>query len=691
MSLFLMDSERQMIDRGHAQSPLNTFYWALLNRVRTRAASPGLTKLETTTEWWYHAAEYVTDGAMAYALQPFEQLGAWLRDVVLSIVRRPEEDWVGPWFREHDRALPFGHLETAHLCVAVASVLDLAPEVLPDGEYREVAAVLRERGIPLCTRWLDRSRHLNNWRCILTSGLAVSAAVLDDRAAIERATDEFTLCTEAFQPDGSYGESLQYSNYAMYGLMLTYEALVRRDPALADVLSVLPYARSARWAAYSYLYSKPLTGWGSHPMPRSLNFNDSAAIYRPNGDVLLHIAARARDALPIEAGLARWLFDTAYAQMPSQGPYDQATFGFVNQFGFLTLPLLPQTPAPLSPSDLDLPVLAAFSNGDTIARDNWNGRTILGFHGGGDPLYAPSHLHGDLNSIILVHNQERLLLDPGHSCYRNLMRELDTASRSHNTCSFSVESVQDDLRQEDLLRGRVLEQDTVGRRFLSDGQLGPAYDRGGRRLLTAREGQVSAFASEVAQLYGSPIECFTRFCFLLGPHVLFVVDQIDSSVPVRTTWNWLLNNRDDALQYRVFPPDRLVARRGDAGIKLFHLGGGTMSGPVYAYVHDAYHPLPNQRGEGKPGTGLLFRWQEAQAATTRTIVHAAAIDDYGSIAGWHLRLSDDSCALEGPGGSPIWRLHVKQAPLAFTLEEEAEGYRYQVVQGTDERWGLTPS
>jgi hypothetical protein len=207
-------------------------------------------------------------------------------------------------------------------------------------------------------------------------------------------------------------------------------------------------------------------------------------------------------------------------------------------------------------------------------------------------------------------------------------------------------------------------------------------------LLTARVGPVSAVASEAAKLYGPSIERFARFCFLLGAHVLFVVDQIESAVPVRTTWNWLLNNRDERLEARVFPPDRLIARRGDAGIKLFHLGGGAMSGPVYAYVHDAYHPLPNQRGEGKPGSGLLYRWQEREAATTRTVVHAAAVDDYGSIAGWHLRSRDDGWALEGPRGHPVWRLRVEQAPLAFGLWEETEGACYRVAQDDRGEWTL---
>ena len=667
MSLFLTERERSLILQQRHEPPFSRLYDALRHRAHHRAESPGLTKLGTTTEWWYHAAEYTTDAAMAYALEPDTQLGAWIRDVVLSLVRRPEDDWIGPFFRNHQLSPPIGHLETAHLCLAVASALDLAPGVFSDSELCEAKAVLHDRGLPLCVRWLDRADHVSNWRCILTMGVAVTAAYLNDGVHMQRAAREFQLYGQAFQPDGSYGESLQYSNYAIYGLMLTYEALTRRDSSFAAKLSIAPYARSARWAAYSYLYSKPLPDWGPYPLPRSVNFNDCAAIYRPSGDVLLHISARAASELPMQAGLARWLFDTLYVSTPSWGASDRATFGLVNDFGFLTLPLLLQAAESRSPAELDLPPIATFSNGDVIARNEWEGRTTLAVHGGGEPLRAPNHLHGDLNSFILVHNRERLLLDPGHSCYRNLMRTLDVGTQSHNTCTFTTVEPLNDPRQEDQFSVRTLEQTTTVRRPIHDGEFGASCDRGGRRLLAARHGSVTALGSEAGRLYGAPIETFARFWFLCGEHVLFIVDAITSSQPVRTTWNWLLNNRDGGLELEVVKPDHCIARRGDAGLKLFHLGPGTLSGPTYAYVHDAYHPLPNQRGEGRPGSGLRMQWQEHDAGTDRVVAHAIAVDSYGAIKGWHVTRSENYVALVGPGDAQRWALEIGADPLSFRI------------------------
>lgn len=698
MPLFLTETERTALTDARTREPLRSFYWALINRVERRAATPGLGDHTVTADWWHHAAEFITDAAMARAIlyKPSAPLNAWLRDVTLSLARRPIDDWVGPGFRDHAATPPKGHLETAHLAWGVAVVLDIAPDLFTETERIELTDTLREKGLALCERWLATNHHLANWRCVLNAGAATAAAVLDDRPALDRAAAEFRRCVDIFQPDGSYSESLQYGNYAAYTLMIAREALVRRDPALDATLPLAPYAKKPRWDAASHFYQKPLSGWGAQPRPRAANFNDSAALYRPSADLLLHIAARARDTLPTEAGLARWLFDTLYTPCIEQGPHDLATFGFVNDFGFLTFPLFAQAAAALTPDAAGLTLAESFSCGDILARDAWpenGGRTILAVHGAADPLYGPGHLHGDLNSFILVHNRERLLLDPGHSCYRNLIHDVEGSSLTHNTCTFTVETAGDGLAlQEDLLKDHVLQQSRKARRTFdpATGVSGPPVHRGGRRLLCAREGDVTAIASEVAALYGAPITTFTRFWFLCGSHALFIIDRIVADRPVKTAWSWLLNNRDDQLDLKLIRPDRLVARRGHAGMKLFHLGGATLQEPLHAYVHDAYHPRTNQLGEGKPGTGALVRWVEDTAATARTVVHAIALDDPGATAGWHLKTpAANLTILESPGATAIWRLDHAPDATRFTLTETVSGKNYTIAPDSSGTWHLT--
>ena len=158
---------------------------------------------------------------------------------------------------------------------------------------------------------------------------------------------------------------------------------------------------------------------------------------------------------------------------------------------------------------------------------------------------------------------------------------------------------------------------------------------------------MTVFANDAAEAYGDPITRFERFTILAGNHVLFVIDRIAGREPVTTVWHWLLNNRDGELDWKLLPPDRLVARRGEAGMKFFHLGEHTApTGPAYGFVHDAYHPFPNQKGEGAPGSGLQFNWRETAPTRERTVIHAIALDAYGPVSQWHLR-RDPHCTLAG--------------------------------------------
>lgn len=676
MSLFLSDRERDAIRRGASKAPLNRFFWALVNRANRRAETPGLTDRSATVEWWHAAAEVLTDAAMAWALKPADPLGPWLRDAALSVARRPVDDWIGPFFRSHADP-PTGHLETAHLSWSLAVALDLAPDVFSEAERDELRQVLTERAMPMCVRWLDRARHLSNWRCVLLAGLAVPAAVLDDAQATERALEEFTLCCDAFQPDGSYAESVQYANYAASTLALAAEALLRRDPNWRGQLPIERYARSARWFAASLLYIKPLDGWGPYPRPRVANFGDCGAIAAPSGDLLLHIAARAADALPDEAGLARHLFDSIYVPIPELPPHDRATFGFVNTCGFLTLPLLTQAVEPLAPKEADVPPVASFSVGDVLARDAWGGRTVLAARTGSEPLHVTGHWHDDLHSFILAHNGERLLVDPGHSCYRGLIHVAEMRTDTHNAISFGTKD-----------GGELLQSHRLVRPISAERRLAAPVDRGARLLLAQREGEVALVASEASAAYGAPIAECTRVWLLCGAHALFTIDYVCADEPVWPKWHWVLNDRDGLLDLKVAGPDRIVARRGDAGMKLFHCAGGERSGPFYSYVHDAYHPLPNRRGEGASGSGLVMRWSGREARETLMAVHVVAVDDYGTVAGWHLKTDGDAIGLRGPGGSPAWRLTVDKGAATVVLEGDREPRRLELTRQGKHDWHL---
>ena len=125
MSLFLTPAERERLKALPSNSPAAALFAAMEDRVRLRVASPDLTDRSATTDWWHHAAEYLTDVALVQAISPSPEVAAWLRANVLAIVRCPPADWAGPPFRGRGGAEPVGTLETAHLTWGIAVALDL--------------------------------------------------------------------------------------------------------------------------------------------------------------------------------------------------------------------------------------------------------------------------------------------------------------------------------------------------------------------------------------------------------------------------------------------------------------------------------------------------------------------------------------------------------------------------------------
>src|SRR5690606_12628097 len=368
---FLKEEEQDIVLNNLGHPILGAFTDALKQRVLKRIARSGLIGPEDNTQWWYVAFEYIADASYYYRLFRDAATGSWLKGVVLSVVRKSEDDWVGPVFRNHDTPLK-GNLETAHLNWAIAVALDLAPDLFSEEEIKEIQQAL-ERGVELCKRWLHVNVHLGNWRSIMLAGIVVPAAVMEHTALLQEYIPEVNRCLEAFQADGSYGESLQYANYLAYSIMLIYESVCRKYPAFAVEINMDAYAGAVEWIAYSMFYAAPLTGMGREPRPRAANFNDSAAIFRPSGDLLLHIASRLHPE-DKNARLAKWLFEQYYEKYPEQGPNNLASFGFVNDWGFLSVSLYLQSVSSTSPAAMNLPPTHAFSNGNHFIRDAWNGK-----------------------------------------------------------------------------------------------------------------------------------------------------------------------------------------------------------------------------------------------------------------------------------------------------------------------------
>ncbi len=645
--IFASPEEIASVRKAPKSSLQRQLFEEIRERASQRAEYPGLMDPSATSQWWHHVSEYMTDAALVHLIKPSRKIDKWLHDNTMDIARLPVTDWAGPAFRNY-KIGGRGYLETAHLCWAVSICLDFAEDLFTKDEVHEIRQALREKGLVLCRRYIDQCDWVSNWNCIMLSGYAMAAAVLEDREALEFALSQYPVIMDHFEADGSFGESLQYGNYAYYGTMFLHEALVRTG--MMERGSMEPYGRFADWAAEAMFNPRKDLSWWPVPMglPRTANFGDCASTFRPSGDLLMHIASHAKESLPEQAGLASWLFEQTYLPLQKESIHDLASFGFINDFGFFSVLFAAERAEAKSPQEAGLSLARAFSAGDAFLRDSWEGHTIIAYRMPAEPRHAIEHLHEDINSMIVSYDGEQMLTDPGHSCYRNACRKSDVATASHNTCTFTLDN------------GQVLSQKVNEHRWITiDGDYHKCKElvrMGGERLECKSEGDIRIVASDAADFYGSPIESFRRSVILCGSNVVFVVDYVKATGPVKTSWNWLMDNRDGNLSFHL-DGEELCARRGSVGMAVRRFGSPSrLSGPVKALVHDAYHPLPGQFCEGRPGSGMAFGYTDNEAYKESFTVHIICLDEYDSIEDWELSCSDGIFSARNIKKNQSWNL-----------------------------------
>lgn len=625
MGLFVNKEQKEKMDNLiKTDSRFSQLWNDYCGRVATYTGTSELVKMYDVTKWWHVIWERIGDAAFVYFMNGDEKAGAFVHDSVMhTCLKRKPEEWIGPFFRAVEDE-PIGKLETAHISCAICAAYDMCPDLFSQEEKDIITGLLKERILPWCKRFVEKPGKINNWRMVLLNGYATAACVLKDDEAVDWAAEKFNFLTKAYNSD-SYGESVQYSNYASLNLTHSYEVMTSYRPELAKKLDNSYQANMIKWYALSLMYMKPLNdpAWGEKAYPRTINFGDSAAIFRPTGDVLMHVAKRFAKSRPVEAGLAMWLFETTYKE--DLKPYDRSTFGFFNQYHYYTFInyVSADEVNPLSPKDAGMPLVNTFETGTVVYRTDWdNPNLILGIQGGYKPNNVTSHRHKDQNSFILAYKNERLFADPGHCCYRLNIQKFSTTEDSHNTWTFEKEN------------GEIIRQTVVSGDFY-EGTQQPM------NVLERCEKIDNLFVcqSDCAKAYGDEIEKAQRTWIVLGDNLMFVVDRIKSKIPVKPIGHFILNNRGEGLtDDRVFYKKRVVFRRNGVGMKFFPLavdGFDVEMGMNWGAIYDCYHPESNRLGEGKEGSGLIYDFKPTEFTTDYTAVYGIMLDTDNNIGHWH--------------------------------------------------------
>lgn len=609
-------------------------------RVRKNTTCDQWVQPDDTQEWYHLCWERMSDAVFQYDMEPEEKLGQWIHNRTIEIVNMPTDGWIGPWYRNRkDPTNPIGALETAHITLAVCEAIDHCPELFSAEEQACIMTALREKGLPLCKKFAERiyeRQHVNNWHIVLLNGYTTAAVILHDDQEVRNAIQLSHIAASFFNQD-SYGESIQYSNYAALHLSFLFEILIRSNYAQQDELNLASYSRLMEWYASSFLHMKFLDSLGQ-AVPRTINFGDSAAVFRPTGDVLVQVAVRMQKNLPKHAALAAWLFEQTYREQDNLVD-ELASFGFFNQFHYHAVLMCPRMCQALSPEKAGVPLTKRFQCGHIISRDRWeNSRAVIAVAGGYDPYNVTSHRHADQNSFQLIVGKERMLIDPGHCCYRLNAQKYSASEIAHNTIQIQKEN------------GEYLSQQLVS------GNLFRREKPKNQLLYCEVIGDVQIIASDATNLYPSEITRAIRIWVYRLPNMIFVGDVISSQEPVVLSSQFNLNNRDNKLNVHVYNEHRLVCRRGLEAIKLFEAYSEVNQQACpsqlhfgWNYVHDFYHPLPNQAGQGKEGSSLTYFWKSPMAGTEHVRVHTIAADCEDRIKGWHVfQMEDGFIRIESP-------------------------------------------
>ena len=681
MSVFLNKSEYGIFEKIGSDPVFAGHYWALFTRITDRVNSMSLADRGTTTEFWHHVTEYLGDMAFLGAQRNDAKIMAFAKRVAIEIASLPEDGWIGPVFRERTYPLR-GHLETAHLSIALSLTLDLCKDSFTAREYDFCADALKEKAIKLCMAWLKNTPHfLNNWNAVLLCGIAMPAAVLGLKEELDFCAEYLVRTADLLQSDGSYGEGLQYGNYYLWCFLLANEALVRVGYPSA------PLERAGRYLEYCHynlLMNKPLDGWGAYPRPRCFNFDDCTAIFAPNADILALLGYRLKDTMPEQAVLARKIFERFYSENPAQGPFDRTSFGFVPRPGWMTLLYFMQMK-----KDGEMPVFErtrAFGNGVAVIRTgSWsdNDLAVAVKAPAPEPLNSAGHRHFDMNSLQLFFGKERLLADPGHACYRSASRNDDIADTSHSTCSFEISG-----------KGSCHQKKIRTRTTNADGSFGEPVEIPGKLEFTGSCGNVAAIVSEASGCYEEGLDLFRRTVIVCGAHCVFVVDDIETADEAQAKWTWCFNNRDGVLDYKKVldaSSSRTVARRGNAGLKLFNVDREKIKngGETFGFLHDAYHPSAGAEGAGNPGSAILSRHTETgNTSGRRHYLFAMAADHYGASAHWHLRSESSlSAELESYGKAERWHVNAEN-PEKLIITDRVSAETWQLIRSASGNWKL---
>ncbi|MAX27277.1 MAG: hypothetical protein CMJ19_22500 [Phycisphaeraceae bacterium] len=466
----------------------------LVRLVRSMMANDGIGGLEGSKPetYVYKLGGRLLNVALYYRLTGDQQAGAFLKAITLDAASRPMSFWMHTALRRSPEDFPYGQLETAILARGMAPAMIWGRDLFTDDEYQMLCQVMRHKALYPMLRFLQTHKRYNNFIPAIASGAMCAAVALDDELARKHAMDLLNSWGALVEEDGSYGEQVDYFNYAFVNFAKG-QLVLGKDHVLSLGQTLPQFTGTLQWQLAHYSLN-------AKDDPVRLNFGDDDFHGGPPNRLTTQLLS-----LITGNGLGTWMLGTLHGKAPADDAY-----------AMIAKITLNGAPMPKAVAPDYLPTVMGYDTGIGIIRSGWtlNADTVIALRSGAGSRTRYSHDMPNRNSLAMMFHGEYQLVEPGRASYRSPMRKsYDLVTEHHNTVSI-------------------------------DGQIQPR-DRKAELLTAVNFGNIDVLVSEAAQSYrAKPRHARRSVYYLRDLDVLVVWDVVMLDDPKQVSVNWHFGNDD---------------------------------------------------------------------------------------------------------------------------------------------------
>jgi hypothetical protein len=363
----------------------------------------------------YTLSSHLLDLALYYRITKDIQTGSLLKKITLNTAKKPLSFWIHEPLRKLDPEWPKGQLETALLTHSLSLSISWASDLFSEEELNLISNNLKHKGLYPILRFLDTTSLKNNYISVLSASAISASLVLNDSLAITHSKKHLENWSKLIEIDGSYGEQIEYFNFACNNFSMG--SLLLSDTYLKNIDNEIPQLKNTLLWQISHF------SLDSQNTPLRINFGDDDYLGGPPNGVCLEFVTKIT-----KNGLGSWFIN----RLNSTNKWDKAQTLIaklaLSEFDY---------PKPIKPN-FDIKI-SKFENGTSIIRSNWtmNHDTVFALKSGSGNLTKYSHDMPNRNSIALQVNGDYLLVTPGRASYRSKLRKnYDLKTENHNTVTF---------------------------------------------------------------------------------------------------------------------------------------------------------------------------------------------------------------------------------------------------------------